>query len=77
MTKKEKYLYLVNGKRYNVIIRYYITYSYNDTENVLKCNSKILEESDVVINRTTKKIRMLKKFIYLNKYVGGIYEKSI
>ena len=71
MSKKEKYLYLVHGKRYDLIIKYYVTFSKTDTQNVLKCNEKMLEESDVIMSRTTKRFKFIRGFIYLNKYVGG------
>ena len=72
MTKKEKYLYLNHGRRYDLIIHYYITHSYNDTENVLKCNEKMLEEVDVIILRKVKRFKFIKGYIYFNKYVGGL-----
>lgn len=72
MTKKEKALYLVHGKRYEVVIKYYITFSSNDTENVIKCNEKILNHCNVIMQRNTKKFKLFKRNIYFNKYVGGI-----
>lgn len=70
---KEKALYLVHGKRYEIIVKHYITLSRNDYENVIKCNTKMLEKANIIIERKTRKIKMFCGWIiYLNTYYGGI-----
>lgn len=70
--KKLKQLYTVYGKRWDVQVVYKITISDHDTENILKCNEKLIDKGLICMKRITKKIKIFNKYIYLNKLYGGI-----
>ena len=72
MTKKEKILYSNYGRRWDIIVRYKITLSRDDTVNILKCHEKMINLGCVMIKRYTRKIRLFNYYIYLNKLFGGI-----
>lgn len=69
--KKVKQLYMIYGKRYDVKVVYKITICDHDTENILKCNEKLIDKNLVCMKRITKKMRFINKWIYLNKLYGG------
>lgn len=69
--RKEIKLYLQHGYKWDIYIKYYITYSNNDTENILKVNDKVICNNLTIIKRVTKRIKFLKKYIYFNKVYGG------
>lgn len=69
--KKLKQLYTVYGKRWDVKVIYKITLCNHDTENILKCNEKLIDKNLVCMKRITKKIKLFNRFIYFNKLYGG------
>ena len=72
MTKKEKKLYLVYGREWDVIVKYKIVIASLDTLNIIKCNEKMCDLNCVMLKRVTRKIKLFKLNIYLNTLYGGI-----
>ena len=72
MTKKEIKLNLMYGKKWDVIIKYKITISDHDTENILKCNEKMIDLNATLLKRETWKFRLFGRYIYFNKLYGGL-----
>ena len=69
--KKLKQLYTVYGKRWDVKVVYKITICTHDTENILKCNEKLIDKNLVCMKRITKKMKLFNRFVYFNKLYGG------
>ena len=71
ITKKEKALLYFHGYQYDVVVRHYITISYNDTENILKVHDKMLDHCTFVLKRVTRRIKLFNRYIYFNTVYGG------
>ena len=69
--RKETKLYLQHGYKWDIYIKYYITISESDTENILKVNDKVIDNDLTVLKRETKIIKIFNKYIYFNKVYGG------
>lgn len=69
--KKLKQLYTVYGKRWDVKVVYKITICAHDTENIMKCNEKLIDKNLVCMKRITKKMKLFNRYIYFNKLYGG------
>ena len=72
MTKKEKVLYWNHGRKWDVIVKYIVTLSRDDTINILKCHEKMIDLNCAILKRVTKRIHLFKTNIYFNKLYGGI-----
>lgn len=72
MTKKEIKLYTIHGRKWNVYIKYKITFSSYDAMNVIKCCETAVDYDAYILKRLTRRIRLFNNFIYFNKlYLGA------
>lgn len=76
MTKKEIKLNVMYGKKWDVIIKHVITISVQDSENIIKCNEKLIEYNAVCLKRITRKIKVFDRYIYINTLYGELDEKN-
>ena len=70
--KKEIKLHVMYGKKWDVIVKHVITISSQDSENIIKCNEKLIEFNAVCLKRITRKIKVFDKYIYINTLYGGL-----
>lgn len=70
--RKETKLYLQHGYKWDIYIKYYITISESDTENILKIHGKSVDSGLVVLKRITKRIKIFNRYIYFNTVYGGV-----
>ena len=77
LTKKEIKLYMMYGKKWDIVIKHYITVSSHDTENILKVHSKSIDSGLVVLKRVTKRIKVFNRYIYFNTVYGGVDDERI
>lgn len=75
LTKKEKQLYFNHGKKWDVIVKHYITLCNHDTDNLLKVHGKVVDAGLVILKRETKRLRLpFNWYIYFNRVFGGVDE---
>lgn len=74
MSKKEKVLYMNHGRKWDVIVKYLITYSSQDGMNIIKCSEIACYKKSVILKRITRKYKFLKCNIYFNKLYLGLDE---
>lgn len=80
LTKKEKVLYMVHGKRWDIFVYHNINISrYGsgssaDTDNILKVHTKMIDLDLTIFKRITKRIKIFNTYIYFNTIYGGINE---
>ena len=77
LTKKEIKLYIKYGKKWDIVIKHYITVSSHDTENILKVHSKSIDSGLVLFKRVTKRIKVFNRYIYFNTVDGGVDDERI
>lgn len=77
LTKKEKVLYMQHGKKWDIVIKHYITISSHDTENIFKVHDKILDSGLIILKRVTKRIKIFNSYIYFNTVYGGVDDERI
>ena len=75
MYKKEKKLYINHGKKWDVYIKYLITYSSHDGMNIIKCCEKSIKYNCVILKRESRRIKLFGWYLYFNKlYLGEVIE---
>ena len=75
LTKKEIKLYSMYGKKWDIIVKHYITFSTHDGQNILKVHGKSIDSGLVVLKRETWKIKIFNRYLYFNTIYGGIDEQ--
>lgn len=69
---KEKKLYILHGRKWDVLIKYKIGIYYNDSINIVECTEKMIDLDCVLMKRITIKIKLFNGYsLYLNKLYGG------
>lgn len=72
MSKKEKVLYMNYGRKWDVIIKYHITYSSHDGMNIIKCCEVACDKKCFILKRITRKFKLFKWNLYFNKLYLGV-----
>ena len=77
LTKKEIKLYQMYGKKWDIVIKHYITISTHDGQNILKVHGKMIDQGLVVLKRVTKIIKIFNRYIYFNTVYGGVDNERV
>lgn len=71
ITKNEIKLYYLNGKQWDIEVKYYITKCSGDIDNICKVHEKLIDLGLMPIKRITKRIKLIKNYLYINIIFGG------